>query len=52
MLGGPEFDDFEHFTNDRNKIAKNLKIMMRHIISLQKDPHHRIPLLKLFAIQT
>lgn len=37
VSGAPAKDEFEHFIGDGNKIAKNLKIMIKHIISLRTD---------------
>lgn len=49
--GGPAQEDFEHFIGDRNKIAKNLKIMMKHIISLRTDwTTYKASTLKLYGL--
>ncbi|KAI9366601.1 hypothetical protein BD770DRAFT_405870 [Pilaira anomala] len=47
VTGAPAQDDFEHFIGDRNKIAKNLKIMLKFIISLREI----FTCLKLYGIQ-
>ncbi|KAI9260269.1 hypothetical protein EDC94DRAFT_610619 [Helicostylum pulchrum] len=51
VSGGPAQEDFEHFIGDRNKIAKNLKIMMKHIISLRTDwTTYKASTLKLYGL--
>ncbi|CAO3619349.1 unnamed protein product [Mucor hiemalis] len=52
ISGPPSKDDFEHFIGDRNKMAKNLKLMMKYIISLRTDWRtYKAASLKLFALQ-
>lgn len=52
VSGGPTCDEFDHFLGDRNKIAKNLKVMMKHIISLRaKQSINGVRSLKLHGLQ-
>ena len=53
LTGAPTAEDFEHFLGDRNKIAKCLKHMFKHIISLGigRKSVEDVKNLKLFALQ-
>lgn len=52
ISGGPACDDFEHYLRDRNKIAKNLKLMMKHIISQRVNKHFAgLSSVKIYGLQ-
>ncbi|KAI8636888.1 hypothetical protein BD408DRAFT_425416 [Parasitella parasitica] len=51
VTGGPTGNHHEHFLEDKNKLAKNLKTILKFIISLRPDLALLVPSLKLFGIQ-
>jgi hypothetical protein len=52
-VSGPSSkNDHGHYIGDRTKCAKNMKAMLKHIISLNKSARSSLTKLKVIGIQT